>query len=129
MIHQSKLFVIPKNRNWIKRIRFFIGIASQFRDIFVTDTGEGMPPEVLSRVMEPFFTTKEEGKGSGLGLSMVYGFMKQSGGAIRIRSLPGQGTTVSLVFPVAEQEVVAGPAPRQARREDRAHGNASFFWE
>ena len=95
----------------------------------VTDTGEGMPPEVLSRVMEPLFTTKEEGKGSGLGLSMVYGFMKQSGGAIRIRSLPGQGTTVSLVFPVAEQEVVAGPAPRQARREDRAHGETILVVE
>ncbi|UPG74459.1 histidine kinase famiy protein [Roseomonas gilardii subsp. gilardii] len=95
----------------------------------VSDNGEGMPQEVLSRVMEPFFTTKEEGKGSGLGLSMVYGFMKQSGGAVRIRSTVGQGTVVSLVFPVTEQEAAPGAAPRPARREDLAHGETILVVE
>src|SRR5690606_6216661 len=62
----------------------------------VSDTGTGMPPDVVARVIEPFFTTKEFGKGSGLGLSMVYGFAKQSGGHLKIYSEPGHGTQVRL---------------------------------
>ncbi len=67
--------------------------------VVVFDTGEGMPPDVLDRVFEPFFTTKEVGKGSGLGLSQVYGFIKQSGGHILIDSAPGEGTAFSLYLP------------------------------
>ncbi len=67
----------------------------------VTDTGTGMSPDILSRVFDPFFTTKEVGKGSGLGLSMVYGFVKQSGGHVEIDSEEGIGTSVRLYLPRA----------------------------
>jgi PAS domain S-box-containing protein len=69
----------------------------------VTDTGSGIPSDILEQVMEPFFTTKDVGKGTGLGLSMVYGFIKQSNGAIRIDSRLGQGTRVEIWLPRAPE--------------------------
>ncbi|PQO22092.1 hybrid sensor histidine kinase/response regulator [Rhodobacteraceae bacterium WD3A24] len=77
----------------------------------VSDTGTGIAPEIVERVFEPFFTTKEQGKGNGLGLAMVYGFARQSGGHVEIDSTPGAGTTVRLVLPAAQAEDDAGAGP------------------
>ncbi len=78
--------------------------------VSVSDTGSGMTPDVRDRAIEPFFTTKQVGQGTGLGLSMVYGFLKQAGGHARIYSEPGIGTRVSLFFPRSE-----GDEPRDAQ--------------
>ncbi len=73
--------------------------AGEYVAVCVTDTGVGMPPEVVARAFDPFFTTKPIGMGTGLGLSMIYGFARQSGGQARIDSEPGRGTTVRLYLP------------------------------
>ena len=70
-----------------------------FATVAVTDTGAGMTPEVMARAFEPFFTTKPLGQGTGLGLSQIYGFVRQSGGVVRLESTPGQGTTVRIFLP------------------------------
>ena len=87
----------------------------QYVMLAVTDTGSGIPPEIIEKVFDPFFSTKSEGKGSGLGLSMVYGFVKQSGGHVKIYSEVGEGTTIKLYFPRSvenedlEVELDSGP--------------------
>ena len=87
--------------------------------IAVSDNGMGMDGSTLARVFEPFFTTKQFGMGSGLGMSMVYGFTKQSGGGVRIRSRQARGTTVALLLPRIDEEQTATPLP--AGRDIAAH--------
>ncbi len=84
--------------------------------VAVTDEGCGMDAATAARVFEPFFTTKEVGRGTGLGLSQVYGFAKQAGGDVRITTAPGAGTTVELLLP-AHDAVVAAPAPQPQTAE------------
>lgn len=84
--------------------------------ISVTDTGMGMTPEVKEKAFEPFFTTKGVGAGTGLGLSMVYGFAKQSGGNIQLYSEPGQGTSVRIFLHAAQKDVIAASSNEDASR-------------
>jgi CheY-like chemotaxis protein len=94
--------------------------AGEYVLLSVTDTGTGIAPEALEKVMEPFFTTKEPGKGSGLGLSMVYGFAKQSNGAFRLKSELRRGTTAELWLPRAHAAVGAKNKPPPPARRSKA---------
>ncbi|ENL6921201.1 response regulator [Enterobacter hormaechei] len=90
---------VIKIRTWNQRVTRSDGRRQDMVALEVIDHGCGMSQEVKSQVFEPFFTTKQTGSGSGLGLSMVYGFVRQSGGRVEIESAPGQGTTVRLQLP------------------------------
>ncbi|MEN9427837.1 MAG: hypothetical protein RLZZ220_2186 [Pseudomonadota bacterium] len=96
--------------------------AGDYVQFDVSDSGGGIAPEILSRVFEPFFTTKSFGTGSGLGLSMVYGFIRQSGGNIRILSTPGKGTNVRFILPMTDARP-APPAPVAEAPPVTANGN------
>jgi len=89
-------------------------VPGEYVMVAISDTGTGMSPEVVKRVFEPFFTTKEVGKGSGLGLAQAYGFVKQSGGGIRIDTVLGEGTSIRVYLPRVEgraEELDSGPMP------------------
>ena len=95
----------------------------QFLSLSVSDTGVGMPPDIVARAFEPFFTTKPIGEGTGLGLSMVYGFARQSGGQVRISSEVGQGTTVCIYLPRYHGELARDDEP--AKPADLSHSRHS----
>jgi CheY-like chemotaxis protein len=90
--------------------------VGQYVSVCVTDTGTGMRPDVIARAFDPFFTTKPLGEGTGLGLSMVYGFARQSGGQVRIYSEVGQGTTMCVYLPRHDDDAVAEEEPAYATR-------------
>lgn len=100
-----------KIRTWNQRVTRSDGRRQDMVALEVIDHGCGMSQEVKAQVFEPFFTTKQTGSGSGLGLSMVYGFVRQSGGRVEIESAPGQGTTVRLQLPRAIAPAVANLEP------------------
>jgi PAS domain S-box-containing protein len=96
--------------------------AGDYVRVSVSDNGSGMTKDVLGRVFEPFFTTKPPGRGTGLGLSTIYGFIKQSGGSITIYSEPGAGTTVNLYFPRCLDYPGAAVSVADAAKEERGRG-------
>ena len=103
-------------RNLRQPARSFDPPPGDYVEIAVCDTGSGMAQEVIDRAFEPFFTTKEPGRGSGLGLSMVYGFVRQAGGQVRIDSEPGSGTTIRLWLPRGEGAPPPAAVPAPGRR-------------
>lgn len=99
--------------------------AGRYVRICVVDEGEGMDEVTLARAVEPFFSTKGVGKGTGLGVSMVHGLAAQSGGALRMTSAPGRGTSAEIWLPVAEVEAAAAAAP--ASRHPITHGGGTVL--
>ncbi|HKS88392.1 MAG TPA: ATP-binding protein [Stellaceae bacterium] len=97
--------------------------------ISVSDTGTGMPAEVREHAFEPFFTTKDVGKGTGLGLAQIYGFAKQSGGAVTLESTMGSGTTVSLYLPRGEAGAADGELPARAEAPEAGQGRTVLLVE
>jgi PAS domain S-box-containing protein len=102
--------------------------AGPYVRLSVSDTGGGMEADVLARAFEPFFTTKEPGRGTGLGLSTIYGFARQSGGTVTLYSESGVGTTVSLYLPRTTESVAAPPIDRE-RQPPRSQGETILLVE
>ena len=97
-------------------------LAGEFVALAIIDTGAGMPPDVLNRVFEPFYTTKPVGKGTGLGLSQVHGFASQSGGAVTLSSEPGHGTVVTIYLPRSSNATSVDVGEGAASSANEVHG-------
>ena len=97
-------------------------LEGEFVGLAITDAGGGIPPEIMPRIFEPFFTTKSVGRGTGLGLSQVYGFARQSGGAVKVVSMVGRGTTITIYLPRTEGELSALPQPAAEQPAGLAEG-------
>ncbi len=101
--------------------------VGQYIAVSVTDTGTGMPPDIVARAFDPFFTTKPAGKGTGLGLSMIYGFAKQSGGQVRIYSEVGHGTTVKIYLPRHHEKALDEGTATHAQAMPRAEAGETVL--
>ena len=113
MANGGTLRLQTRNANLI-RLPGQTEVTGDFVAITATDTGQGIPPEILDHVFDPFFTTKSVGSGSGLGLSMVQGFVRQSAGFVYLESQPGRGTSVTIYLPRQVGIPVAAPGPAGA---------------
>jgi CheY-like chemotaxis protein len=100
--------------------------GGEYVQVSVEDSGAGMPPAVLARAADPFFTTKAPGQGSGLGLPQAYGFAEQSGGFLQLASMVGQGTTIDIYLPRAHAPLSAQPVRPSSARLARASGRVLF---
>jgi len=119
----GRLAIETANRDVTPKDAQVLEIApGPFVELRVRDHGIGIPLDVQSRIFEPFFTTKPKGAGTGLGLAMVYGFVRQSGGAISVNSAPGHGSTFSLLLPRTDDTTVRTPAPQQSITTQRGSG-------
>jgi len=83
----------------------------KYSQLSISDNGQGIPPELMNKIFEPYFTTKKQGKGTGLGLAVVYGIVKEHGGEIIVDSEPGKGTTFNIFLPIIEKESIAMVEP------------------
>ena len=114
MAQGGRLAIETANRDITARQAKVLDVKpGSFVELRVRDTGIGIPLDVQGRIFEPFFTTKPKGAGTGLGLSMVYGFVRQSGGAITVDSAPGKGTMFSLLLPRTDDTTERTPTPKQ----------------
>jgi CheY-like chemotaxis protein/two-component sensor histidine kinase len=105
------------------------GLGEPYVRVSVSDTGSGISEEIRDRVFEPFFSTKAPGRGTGLGLSMVFGFVEQSNGKIRLVTEVGEGTTFYLYFPRSAQQAIAQPRPRTGDVAPRSRNEAILLVE
>jgi two-component system NtrC family sensor kinase len=118
----GRLVVSVRNRSFAEDEMSNNLSAGEYVEISLIDTGEGIPAEILPCLFEPFFTTKEVGRGSGLGLSQVYGFVRQSAGTALIDSEPGRGTKVTLLLPRS----IAAASRESGASESRSGGQLSL---
>jgi len=102
-------------------------VPGQYVAICITDSGTGMPREVVARAFEPFFTTKDIGQGTGLGLSQVYGFVKQSGGNVKIYSELGEGTTIKIYLPRFHSKAASTQETQAAQPAPKSSGNQTIL--
>ncbi|WP_250454819.1 PAS domain S-box protein [Caballeronia sp. ATUFL_M2_KS44] len=118
----GELLIAVKAAHAVPKVRGHGKADGEYVAVSITDTGSGIAPENLAQIFEPFFTTKAIGKGTGLGLSQAYGFAKQSGGEVDVKSVLGQGTTFTVYLPRVPAAVAEATLSRTATEDTRGHG-------